>query len=244
MEQNPQVCSLFIERLKEGIPMRKKIITFILFIFVATSVATTAQTKPLTNKPVNNVKVTKNILKPLRPYRKPTTIKTNNTSTKLSKTTVDKLKPYKPFKKPLPRIPIKGIGTNNGNGKPIQKGITTNNMLYTVITDVTTLPTAYNDNVNDLKSNRGYYYSSDGKGYLFSIFSGEKSTGGYGINVVSVQDVEGITTITVAETEPPKGGIVNMMVTYPTVTIALDHVNERTKVINTDGEELNHLLIK
>lgn len=75
------------------------------------------------------------------------------------------------------------------------------------------------------------------------ITSGEKSTGGYGINLVDVQDEgNGTICVTVEETAPEPTDMVTEALTYPHIVIRFDYGSEGTpknfKVVNTAGEEL------
>ena len=88
--------------------------------------------------------------------------------------------------------------TNEPNGKTTpSQGIAYNEISFEVIEDITTLPQELQKNLESYKTLRGYTWNKDENSYIISIFSGEKMTGGYSIEVKSVEDIEGITKITV-----------------------------------------------
>lgn len=122
-------------------------------------------------------------------------------------------------------------------GTHVSQGITTNNVKFTVISDVSVLPEGYQQQINNLRTQRGYFYSQNGDNFIMTFLSGERNTGGYGIKVLSVEDIEGITKVIVEETSPAEGMIVPQMITYPAVTISLPLVHDRVEVVNTKGEK-------
>lgn len=73
------------------------------------------------------------------------------------------------------------------------------------------------------------------------MFSGEKPTGGYSIKVTSVEDIEGITKITAAETEPGENVLVTQALTYPVSLVKFTGTAENFKAFINKGEELKLL---
>jgi uncharacterized protein YcfJ len=234
--------------------MKKGLIVVLVLAIIASSTIAFAKSKNVIKKPQLKVKTVKHLKKVTKTSHKPVK--------KVTKPAKKVTKPIKKITKPVTGTsgggvdvitsPTKkgpggregGINPSNGTGTGIQ-GITTNKMPYEVVSDISTLPNDIQSNIYSLRESRGYYFVKNGdNGYIFTILSGQRNTGGYGINVTSVEDVEGITTITVEETAPKADQIVNMMVTYPSITLSLKNVNERIKVINTNGEEFSSLSIK
>lgn len=124
-------------------------------------------------------------------------------------------------------------------GSHVPQGITTNKVAFTEIPDISVLPEEYQQKMNNFRTQRGYFYSQDGEGFVMTILSGQRNTGGYGIKVLSVEDIEGITKVIVEETSPTPETIVPQMVTYPAVTISLHLVHNRVEIVNTKGDKFD-----
>ena len=87
---------------------------------------------------------------------------------------------------------------------------------------------------------RGYYYEDlGGDVYHYVITSGEKSTGGYGIDIKSVTKDNDTVKVVVVETNP--SGITTMAFTYPYVILELYEKPANIKIVNTDGESFDKL---
>lgn len=84
---------------------------------------------------------------------------------------------------------------------------------------------------------RGYYKwtTDDGANYLL-ISSGEKPTGGYGIEMVSFGDYDGDYKVLVGEGKPAKDAVVPQIITYPYVVIKYVGDLEITEVYNENSE--------
>ncbi len=84
---------------------------------------------------------------------------------------------------------------------------------------------------------RGYYKwtTDDGANYLL-ISSGEKPTGGYGIEMVSFGDYEGEYKVLVGEGKPAKDAVVPQIITYPYVVVKYVGDLEITEVYNENSE--------
>lgn len=90
--------------------------------------------------------------------------------------------------------------------------------------------------VDQLKLERGYnYWESDG-GYILFIASGLKATGGFGIEVLSVEDNEGKTVVSVSETSPGPDDMVTQAIEYPYALIRFEGTTDDFSIINQDGE--------
>ena len=73
------------------------------------------------------------------------------------------------------------------------------------------------------------------------IFSGTKSSGGYGIDVQSIKEEDGILTVTVQEMEPGPEDVVTTALTYPHITISLTPAPKEIRVVDADGTEYSRL---
>ena len=83
---------------------------------------------------------------------------------------------------------------------------------------------------------RGYYkWTDEGSNYLL-ISSGEKPTGGYGIEMVSFGDYEGEYKVLVGEGKPGKDAVVPQIITYPYIVIKFVGDLEITEVYNENSE--------
>ena len=98
--------------------------------------------------------------------------------------------------------------------------------------------------VNGTSKDRGYYVvevEEDGYPYDVIISSGERSTGGYDIQIMSVDYDGSLLTITVDETAPGPTDMVTEALTYPSCAIELSILPDEIKVVTTAGEELKCL---
>jgi hypothetical protein len=132
--------------------------------------------------------------------------------------------------------------TAPANGSPkIPQGITVNNISFEEVGE-DSLPPNMSRSINNLKANRGYILYSYKGYYYIALFSGQKSTGGYGIKVISIEDNEGKTNIIVQETAPPQGAIVTQVITYPYTVVKAGGITPNITVKTTQGETLEKLL--
>lgn len=115
------------------------------------------------------------------------------------------------------------------------QGIAHNDIKFEIIEDETVLPVNIRSHIENNKGNRGYIWYEDGAGYYVIIFAGEKMTGGHGIKVNRVEDIEGITKITVEEWAPGKDEYVTQALTYPQTVIRIEGVTDNFEVVGTDG---------
>lgn len=95
------------------------------------------------------------------------------------------------------------------------------------------------------ESHKGYYIlteSGSGGHYYIIIFSGEKNTGGYGIEVTGIEMEDDDTLIIeVTETSPSANDIVTQAFTYPHCVIELTRLPENLTIVNEHGYKF-HLL--
>lgn len=93
---------------------------------------------------------------------------------------------------------------------------------------------------------RGYVLLSKDDGQVqILIFSGEKSTGGYGLEILGLQEEDGVMKVTVRETEPGPDTAVTTALTYPCIALSLSPAPSSLLIENEDGtvyENRNDLL--
>jgi hypothetical protein len=121
------------------------------------------------------------------------------------------------------------------SGQP-NKGITVNNISFEVVEDEK-VPDALNTKIQKYKEQRGFLYTEKDGYYYVAILSGLRPTGGYGIEVKTVEDIEGKTKIIVEETAPSPGDFVTQVITYPYTVIKLKDAADKFVVENSGGEK-------
>ena len=121
------------------------------------------------------------------------------------------------------------------------QGITVNTINFREI-DISTLDDVHVRLINDMSLSRGYTYwvNEDGT-YTVFIGLGERSTAGYGITVISVEDNEGNTNILVEETKPGKDDMVAQVITYPYVIIQMGGITDNFNIADTEGNSFDVL---
>ncbi len=129
---------------------------------------------------------------------------------------------------------------NNGeNGQ----GITVNKIDYKVVEDINSLSEDLVPIAEGAKSQRGFInFKNETYNYIL-ISSGEKPTGGYGITIKSVEDVEGTASIVIEETAPEKDAMVTEALTYPYIILDMPMESQSFRVTNEAGEELKSISI-
>ena len=75
---------------------------------------------------------------------------------------------------------------------------------------------------------------TDENGIRCHIFSGEKSSGGCGIEVLSVKEEDGILTVIVRETAPGPEDVVTTALTCPHITVSLTPAPKEIRVMGED----------
>ena len=121
------------------------------------------------------------------------------------------------------------------------EGIAYNKLTFEEIYDTGTLPAEIAGNIERLGHTRGYAYFKLNDAFIVSVNSGERNTGGYSTKVKSVEDIEGITKITVEETAPDKDAMVTQALTYPMTVIKVKGAAENFQVV--DGNEMGFALL-
>lgn len=113
-------------------------------------------------------------------------------------------------------------------------GITVNPISFEVL-DETLLSDQIQKDIESLKLVRGYHYwLQDDGSYIILISSGEKTTGGYGIEITSIEDNEGKTNISVVETSPSADVMVIQVISYPHIVIQVSGITDQFNIINQD----------
>lgn len=104
-------------------------------------------------------------------------------------------------------------------------------------------PDALTKEIDLCKTNKDFlYYKDKNSSDLYvAVMAGEKPTGGYGIKVNFVEDVEGRANILVEETSPDKNAILPQLVTYPYTIIKAQLPAFSISVKNSSGEVYNYL---
>ena len=93
-------------------------------------------------------------------------------------------------------------------------------------------------------SKRGYYIDTLNQPdapYFYIICMGEKSTGGYSLNVKEVNSVDSKVEILIEEIAPVKGETVTMAITNPTIIVEFPKYQENIIIKNTKGEIFDKL---
>lgn len=97
--------------------------------------------------------------------------------------------------------------------------------------------------LNKIKDTRGYSVIKEtSDSYFIYIGLGEKSTGGYGIDVKYVTNmVDNNTRITIEKNLPSKDSSVTQAITYPHIVLKVDKVNDSFEVESLDGENFKKI---
>jgi len=104
------------------------------------------------------------------------------------------------------------------------------------------LPLEIRVQVESMIVNRGYYRwtTEDGTSYLL-VSSGERPTGGYGIELVSFGTYDEVYKVLVGEGKPGADAIVPQILTYPYVVVRFEGALEVTEIFNETSEEFKVL---
>ena len=108
------------------------------------------------------------------------------------------------------------------------------------IADESTLPQDVQDAISEYKAEKGYkVFNAEAEQAYVLITAGEKRTGGYGIEVVSVQNTDNTTRIIVKETSPGEDDMVTKVLTYPYTAVKISDLKEIVTVYNTEGDQFS-----
>lgn len=124
--------------------------------------------------------------------------------------------------------------------KEIPEGLTNNEIEFSEARE-NELPANMANSIKLLMPNRGYFYEEKNNTYYIAIFLGKRSTGGYSIKVKSVEDIEGITNITVEEYGPKTNEMVTQVITYPYTIIKASQITPNFVVKNTKEESFEEM---
>ncbi|MBH1939968.1 protease complex subunit PrcB family protein [Mobilitalea sibirica] len=134
--------------------------------------------------------------------------------------------------------------SEEGVKEPSNQGITVNLIDFDVV-DVSTLSEEIMNEIEVLKVNKGYeFWEQEDGSYIILISSGEKTTGGYTIEVEAMEDNEGKTAISVIETEPAKDSMNIMVMSYPYVVVKASGITDNFIIRNQDQEEFTRLSLE
>jgi hypothetical protein len=132
--------------------------------------------------------------------------------------------------------PVRSITTNQ-----LKPYILSDKELYGVLGDSS-------DEIQKLKLKSGYYvfnnekYGIKDSNVYVMISLGQRNTTGYGIKVISVEDIEGISKITIQETKPAPDMMLGQVVTYPYIILRFAQGTPNVKVVTEDGLKLSPLV--
>lgn len=98
---------------------------------------------------------------------------------------------------------------------------------------------ANGDSYNSQYKQRGYYVNASDNKYQYIICSGERSTGGYGIEITRIDTLDiGTVIVTVEETTPAPDEVVTEAFTYPNCSITFSYEPPDGIIIkNSSGTE-------
>lgn len=131
------------------------------------------------------------------------------------------------------------VKTDVPDNSPPPSTITTNQIPFTVVSDLSTLPDEIQKAIHQVKLARGFATfkeSDDTSEMIIVISAGQMPTGGYSISVKHFEDIEGTPKIVVEETAPGKDDIVTMMISYPVTVIKTNKLTDKTRLVVADAE--------
>lgn len=134
---------------------------------------------------------------------------------------------------------LKGESTDTGSGEQNQ-GITVNKISFEKI-KLEKLSEDKKTFIEKVKGMRGYYAWEENGSFIIFISLGKKPTGGFNIDVKSIEDIEGITRVLVLEKAPAPGAMVTMAITYPYVIVKAQGITDNFDIENTKGEKFTKL---
>jgi hypothetical protein len=141
-------------------------------------------------------------------------------------------------------LPIYALNLNVASNAPKQ-GIVCNKINFEVLREKDT-PETIMEMINKNKEKKGFVYLvDDSTGYIYiAVMSGTKPTGGYSIEVTSIEDNEGKTNIYVKELNPSKGTMVTQAITYPYTVVKAKGITPNITVKNLQEENFNNLTLE
>lgn len=129
------------------------------------------------------------------------------------------------------------------------QGITTNKLKPYILSEqeVQAILGNYSEEIEKLKCHAGYYvfdnekYGIEDSDVYVMISLGERNSTGYGINIVSAEDIEGISKINIEETKPSTDVTVGDAITYPYVIIKFAKGTPNVEVVKDKVTELSSI---
>jgi hypothetical protein len=149
---------------------------------------------------------------------------------------------------------VKAEESNSGTEAKIVfapiRGITVNKLNPYVLNEKeeNTVFDGFQKEIESLKTQEGYYvfdnekYGIKDSNVYVLISLGQRNTGGYGLKVISAEDNEGISAITIEETKPAPDMMVAQVITYPYVIVRFSQGTPNVTVETTNGVQFNPLL--
>ncbi len=118
-----------------------------------------------------------------------------------------------------------------------------NEIEYEIVEEIDNIDVELNQYIDIIKFERGFTNLIDGeKGYnILVVTSGEKPSAGYGLDVKSVQEENGIVDLRVEEITPSEEADTAEVLTYPMVILNLPMEYTSFKVMNVNGEEFIYI---
>jgi len=141
-------------------------------------------------------------------------------------------------------LPVYALSSNVVSSAPI-KGILNNKIKFEIV-NTKDAPQVLMEMVNKRKEGKGFIYSiDDSSGYIYiAVMSGERSTGGYSIEVTGIEDNEGRTNVFVNELTPAKDMVVTQVITYPYTIVRAKGITPNITVRNLQNEYFTNLTMK
>ena len=137
-------------------------------------------------------------------------------------------------------IDTKNVGVNPSTGN---QGVKTSPLKYEIIKEEL-VPSAVIDSLKDIRTQRGFAVIKNADGSnLVCIGTGEKASGGHGIEIVSIKDVGGITKIVIKEVKPAPSEFSTMQLMYPSIFVKVLGGTPNIEVTTTDKLELKGITI-
>jgi hypothetical protein len=120
---------------------------------------------------------------------------------------------------------------------------------YDIVENMETLPEIIREEVQELKTQRGYFLFEPEKyensqNYFLLISSGRKPTGGFSISLKTLETKNNAATILVEETEPDKDKGVIQIITFPSLILKMEERYDNYQIKNTAGEIFNEIIPK
>ncbi len=112
---------------------------------------------------------------------------------------------------------------------------------YEVVDNINSLSEDMKQYIENVKYNRGFTNLREGDYNWIVITSGEKPTGGYDIEVQSVEEINKILDIKVNEISPKEGSVVTEALTYPIIVLSIPDGYTNFKVSNSKEEEFEYI---